>query len=192
METLINQEHLETLCLSKEAQQALAEQVINQLKAVETNVDAVDGLTKPKLSLLRRYATARALYNVMTTVVERIGLDIIAELERTGQGADGKNFYEDEMWFNRQLTLIFSKEKYQENDTSRGLDGDWVPNAPSYANLCKQEAQFKKLYEQAKNARRNRESEIVLVHEKMQPDEVKDVLRFLGTDGDKINDRLIS
>ena len=162
---LINQSELETLCLTKKAQEDYAAQVINQLNS-------------EKLSPLRRYATARVLLRVLELVCEETGAAAEFYCEQTNIGTDGKHFDEDEMEFSRQFIM---DHNYADNDSYKPEGSDtYVSFVPSFGYLEREITRLKKLYEVAKQNLKARKEAIELEHPNMVPNLVRVTLKFEG------------
>jgi len=158
---LLDYAELASMCLKKQAQQDLAEEISAQL------------IDNPMLSALRAYAVARALLNVIETVTERTGLAAEKYCQENGSPLNTE-FAEDEMLFIRQFSQVFDHATYMRYDE----DGTY---AAAHRKLTAAERELKLRKLEEKNARKTIEEN----HPKMVPDSSKTILKFQGVKADK-------
>lgn len=154
---LINENELQTLCLSVNALDDLAAQVINQF----------NGISDP----LVRYATARSLQAVIDQVVADTSKSAEYYCLQHNLGSDGKQFTHAGLSFSLQKVCDYN---YAANDK----DENGKPYG--YGPALRAMEQAKKQYQIEKKLVDAIKGRIVLTHPKMAPTSVKTTVKFHG------------
>lgn len=168
METLINQEELQTMCLKQSAVEDLAAQVINQL----------NGIADPII----RYATANALKRVFEEACANTGQAAEAFCEKCDIGNDGKHFNYAGLCFNRNFEYDYN---YAGNDYYEDETGE--EHSCGYRQAKKMYDFAVEKYEAAKREKARMKDQldaakktVLRFHPNMVPEVVKIVFRFIG------------
>ena len=156
---LITQSELETLCLTKTAQDELAAQVINQL----------NGITDP----LVRYATANALLNVMTLAASNAGAAAEAFCEQHDIGTDGKQFQHEGLTFSRQFIFDYN---YADNDWKTDDTGKRL--TIGYKDALRTLNDLKAKAKGQEKILKGKKAEIELAHPNMLPNVVRVTVKY--------------